>query len=90
MITIEVGNSYSQIKGLKSEEFKALKKCLSYEVDPQGTYFSGGFKRIKSLLDAKGGFPTGLLHRVLREVQEKDYSIKNLCYPPAQIGRAHV
>lgn len=66
MVTIEINNSYSQIKGLKTEQFRKVKKLLSYLPDPSATYFSGGFARPKYLIDPKGFFPTGLL-TVLKE-----------------------
>lgn len=65
MIVLEIDNSYSQIKGLKTDEFRALRKILSYESDPQAAYFSGGFRRRKYLIDSKGWFPTGLASRVV-------------------------
>ena len=42
---------------------KELKQALSYIENPNGAYF-GGFSKRKSLLDKRGTFPTGLLHRV--------------------------
>ena len=65
MITITVDNSYSKIEGLAPDRFKALRKELSYEVDPQQAFFAGGHRpRLRTLLDPKGSFPTGLLGRV--------------------------
>lgn len=71
MITIEVDNSYSQIKGLTSAQFAILRKVLSYEVDKQTTYFSGGFAARKYLIDKKGYFPSGLLYRVKETLKAK-------------------
>lgn len=65
MVTIEINNSYSQIIGLKTEEFHALRKILSYETDPSAVYFSGGWNRKKYLIDKQGFFPTGLIAKVL-------------------------
>lgn len=65
MIVLEIDNSYSQIKGLKTDEFRAFRKILSYESDPQAAYFSGGLRRRKYLIDSKGWFPTGLASRVV-------------------------
>lgn len=62
--TIILGNSHSQITGLSSLQFKELKKALSYTVDPQSAYFGKGWVKTKSLLDAKGNFPSGLLSKV--------------------------
>lgn len=64
MIKLTIDNSYSRIEGLKTSEFRALRKLLSYESDPQSAYFSGGFSRTKYLIDSKGCFPTGLLSKV--------------------------
>lgn len=64
MVTIEIDNSFSQIKGLTPEQFKQLRKLLSYQTDPHAAYFSGGFARTRYLLDKKGYFPTGLLTKV--------------------------
>jgi superfamily II DNA or RNA helicase len=65
MIKITVDNSYSRIEGLTNETFRSLKKALSYEIDPGQAFYQGGHRpRTRSLLDAKGGFPTGLLVRV--------------------------
>lgn len=60
MVTIEIGNSYSQIKGMSASQEKELRKVLSYLPNPQAAYFSGGFNRPKYLIDKKGYFPTGL------------------------------
>lgn len=64
MVLIEIDNSYSQIKHLTPSEFKLIRKELSYQSNPQATYFSGGFARTNYLIDKKGFFPSGLLHRV--------------------------
>lgn len=70
MVILEVGNSYSQVKGLKIPEFRALREALSYTEDPKSAYFSGGYVKTKYLLDKKGFFPTGLLKRVLSCLNE--------------------
>lgn len=61
MITIEMGNSYSVIKGLTASQHKALVLVLSYTV---GDHFSPYGPSKRTLLGKKGDFPTGLLHRV--------------------------
>jgi len=58
------GNSYSKIRGLTTQQFRALRNILSYETDPQAAYFSGGWRRKKYLIDKTGFFPTGLLYLV--------------------------
>lgn len=65
MIKLTVGNSECQIIGLIQEQTKVLKELLSYSIDPQANYFSGGYKNPKRyLIDPKGRFATGLLQIV--------------------------
>ncbi len=66
MITITINNSYSQITGLTPKLEKELKELLSYTVGGSGAYFSAFGPKRRSLLDKKGNFPTGLLHRVAK------------------------
>lgn len=66
MITLTVDNSYSRIEGLKSDQFNKLRKLLSYSIDAKAAYFSGRYgPRLKYMIDLKGNFPTGLIHRVV-------------------------
>lgn len=65
-ITLTIGNSYSKISGLTTEQLRKLRRVLSYTTDPQAAYFSGSWIRRKYLIDAKGNFPTGLISRVER------------------------
>lgn len=65
MVTIEINNSFSTIKGLSEQHFKELRKVLSYNTDPQAAFFAGGnFPRVKYMIDVRGTFPSGLLTRV--------------------------
>ncbi len=64
-VTVIINNSYSQVIGLTATPASQLRKLLSYESDPQSTYFAGGFSRKKYLIDKAGNFPTGLYHRVV-------------------------
>lgn len=66
-ISIILGNSYSQIKGLTSNEFSKLKKSLSYTLGEQQAFYTGGFAHRKYLIDKKGFFPTGLLYIVRKQ-----------------------
>lgn len=68
MITIEVGNSYSQIKGLSATQHKALAAALSYIV---GDHFSTYGPSKRSLLSRKGEFPTGLLPRIIEAIKSE-------------------
>lgn len=65
VINIEIGNSYSKITGLSAKQENKVKTALSYTIGGSSAYFSGHGIRRKSLLDKKGSFPTGLLHRIL-------------------------
>ena len=64
-ITITIDNSFSQIVGLPPVTFNALRKLLSYDMDPNAKFFSGNsFSTIRYLIDNKGNFPTGLLNTI--------------------------
>ncbi len=66
MIELVIGNSYSQIKGLNSQQFAEVRQLLSYEPDQNAAFF-GGFQaqNRKYMIDKKGVFPTGLLSDVI-------------------------
>lgn len=64
MPTLEIGNSYSRITGMTAQEEKLLRNTLSYTVGGSAAYFSGYGVRKKSLVNKRGEFPTGLLHRL--------------------------
>lgn len=68
MVTIIRDNSYSQITGLTPEQFKGLRKALSYTADPKSAYYTGGFTQVKYMIDKKGFFPSGLLPRVRKHL----------------------
>lgn len=74
MITINIDNSYSKIGGLDGNQYNKLRKILSYTTDPKASYFSGGFVRVKYLIDKRGNFPTGLLYRVIMHFKEEGYT----------------
>ena len=70
-IIITINNSYSQITGLDSVGFNALRKVLSYNIDSQSAYFSNNqFHTRRYLIDTKGYFPTGLIRYVYRHLDE--------------------
>lgn len=70
MVTLTINNSYSKIEGLSASQEKELKALLSYTVGGSAAFFSGYGVRKKSLLEKKGYFPTGLLHRVRNYLSE--------------------
>jgi len=87
MIQIEVGNSYSNIKGLSAADEKALRHALSYIVGGSSSHFSAFGPQRRSLLDKKGNFPTGLLHRVSSFLTKKlDVIVKDLRKKPMPGG----
>ncbi len=64
---IRIDNSDSKVLGMLDEDFKALRKELSYRLDPQSARFiPNPAMHVKYLIDKKGNFPTGLLHRVFK------------------------
>lgn len=80
MIEIQINNSYSQILGLNTSDFKALRKILSYTIN-KGAFYRGGRAILVPLLDKKGFFPTGLLNKVRRfcaEAKITDLRVKPL------------
>src|SRR5258708_39794047 len=83
MVRIEIGNSYSQIIGLKTDEFRRLRQLLSYKPNEQAAYFSGGYAKPKYLLDKKGYFPTGLRQTVEDFLDSSTtYEISDTRVPP--------
>jgi len=84
VISIEIGNSYSRIKGLNPKQERELKALLSYTVGGSSAYFSGYGVRKKSLLGKGGFFPSGLLHR-LPAYPTQDFRIKPSIRPKATI-----
>lgn len=63
---VRIDNSDSKVLNLSDEDFKLLRKELSYRLDPQAARFiPNPALHIKYLIDKKGNFPTGLLHRVM-------------------------
>lgn len=78
MIEIIVDNSYSQVVGLKTEQFRKLKTLLSYQINPEAAFYSGGWVKTKSLLDKQGYFPTGLLNKVRANVGIHNLSDKRV------------
>lgn len=76
MAEIIIGNSYSQIKGLKTDEYRTVRKLLSYESNPQAAYFSGNWRRTKYLIDKQGFFPTGLACRLLEFLAQSKIDLK--------------
>ena len=64
MTKLSIGNSYSKILGFTAKQEKQLKDTFSYTVGGSAAYFSGFGIRKKYLLNKRGEFPTGLLHRL--------------------------
>lgn len=66
MVILTLGNSFSRVTGLSQDETSALRKLLSYKVDFATTqYIPNPANHIKYVIDLKGNFGTGLLHRVV-------------------------
>ena len=81
MITVKINNSESQIIGLSVEQFKRLRRLLSYAVN--GTaYFNKGFYQVKYLMDKRGVFPTGLLYIVQNYLKSTPHTVNDLRTQP--------
>lgn len=87
MITITINNSYSKIEGLKTEEFRSIRKLFSYTINPSIAYFSGGYSYPRYLIDKKGAFPTGLLYKVkgfLTNSLKVQFTVQDLRLKPSK------
>lgn len=87
MILLKIDNSYSKVEGLTVSQHKKLADALSYTVDKQASFFSGGYgPRKKTLLDKKGYFPTGLHMRFSEfcAVEKVTLNIQDLRKQPYQ------
>lgn len=82
VLKITVGNSFSKIDNVPLDTFKRLREGLSYKAD--GAFFSGSFNARRHLLDRKGVFPTGLLHRVFDWLynHDIDYELSDVRFKP--------
>lgn len=63
-LKLEIGNSTCKFTGLTNQQLSELKAILSYDADPQASYFSGNHRYKRYLIDKNGNFPTGLLYLV--------------------------
>lgn len=70
MAKLTIGNSYSRLTGLLPKQEKELREKLSYVIGGASAYFSGFGPKRRSLIDKKGFFPTGLIHRIEAFVTE--------------------
>jgi superfamily II DNA or RNA helicase len=64
MVTLEINNSYSKLLGLNPKQEREVRELLSYTENAKSAYFGRGYARKRYLIDKRGGFPTGLLHRL--------------------------
>ena len=87
-MNLVIDNSECRLEGLGMEDHKRLKEVLSYTLNPQAAYFSGGYgPKKQSLLSNKGVFPTGLLPRVL--LFFKDNKIKVLLIDNRRVPKSN-
>jgi len=93
MITINVDNSFSKITGLGPDDFKKLRKLLSYTDSPSVAYYTGGFARTKYCIDAKGNFATGLLGRAIGFCRDEALDFRQISankIPANKVNHKHV
>lgn len=85
MVILDINNSYSQVKGLTSSQFRELRELLSYKDDSKA-FYANTVSRPRRLIDAKGNFPTGLVYRVLVYFDDNDieYQVSNNCKQPVK------
>jgi superfamily II DNA or RNA helicase len=85
MIEIQIGNSYSIIKGLPKTLEIRVKTFLSYTVGGSSAHFSKFGPRKKSLISKRGEFPTGLITRLMTYLLESQikFEVKDLRRIPA-------
>lgn len=77
----------SRVGGLSPTQFKSLREVLSYQADPQASYFSGGYAQKRYLLGKRGEFPTGLLYLVKEFLRGTEYPVADARkLPPARPG----
>lgn len=75
-LSLVIGNSFSKLEGLTSEEMRQVRKITSYTIDPKAAYFSGSsYSRTRYLMDKRGTFPTGLMHYVDKWLKNKTVNI---------------
>lgn len=74
---IRIDNTDSKLVGMLDTDFKLLRKELSYRLDPVMTRFMPNpAGHVKYLLDKKGNFPTGLLHKVTDFLNKRKIAYK--------------
>lgn len=75
MVHLTIGNSYSSIKGFSQKQLAEIKAILSYQIDANKSYYSGGWRsRKRYLIDRHGNFPTGLLYLVEKYLANIEYA----------------
>jgi superfamily II DNA or RNA helicase len=78
---LHIDNVSSRVAGLSDADFLLLRKALSYRLDRQAAaYVPNPANHVKYLIDKKGNFPTGLMHRVMAFSAKNDLqvSVKDL------------
>lgn len=62
MVTLIINNSYCQLKDLSIDQYRQIRKILSYNISSAQAHFSGThYNTHRYLIDKNGFFPTGLL-----------------------------
>src|SRR5271166_582240 len=82
MTELVIGNSYSQLKGLQTNQFRQLRSLLSYVEGSETARYYGGWPKRKYLLDKHGFFPTGLLRRVIPFFSTTPLAVRDTRMPP--------
>lgn len=70
MVTLKIGNSECEIKGLTGDQTKEVRELMCFIEDTHTARFTGLGRPVKKyLMDKRGRFPTGLLY-ILRSWQK--------------------
>lgn len=76
MLTLKIGNSYSQLFGLTVDQYYDLKDLMSYTVNTQGFGNRARFQR-RCLLNKQLQFPSGLLYLVQNYLRNVSYDCQD-------------
>jgi len=77
-----INNSYSRVLDININDFNELRTLLSYLPDNKANYFSRGYNYRRYLIDKRGYFPTGLLHKVATFLTDKQVIVQDMRIKP--------
>jgi superfamily II DNA or RNA helicase len=77
---LTINNSISQIEGFTPDQFRMIRRILSYERSEQEKFYMGHHRGLIPLIDRKGYFPTGLtdLLKAYLHLEHIEYTVQDL------------